>query len=330
MNEAAKFAKNTLFLVISYLIGFATNALLMVIIARKLGANDFGKFSLAISFSGIFAALSDFGLRTLAIRDLARNRNLIDKYVGNILSLKLALSFVTFLLIYITANLMGYQGDAKSLIYIISISIILASFINFISSVFLGLEKMEYDTTLKFIQNLLLFVAVLPILYLKYGVISVAIAWTVSRVIALLTSGYIYRRDGRSLRLEVDFKFWKRLIVDSFYFGLYALLSLIYVQIDVLMLSKFRDHAEVGYYQAAVRLIILSMFFVDAVINTSLPMLSRRLKESKAIFDELVLAFNKVSFAIVMPILSFAFFLPIRSLNLPMGVNIRLRLRFCN
>jgi hypothetical protein len=51
---------------------------------------------------------------------------------------------------------------------------------------------------------------------------------------------------------------------------------------------------------------------------------------SKDTFNRLVLAFNKVSFAIVMPILSFAFFLPIRWLNSPTESNIRPQLRFCN
>ena len=57
---------------------------LVIFMARYLGDAEFGKFIFAISFCNIFVILSDFGLNTFLIREIAREKEKTGEYVGNV------------------------------------------------------------------------------------------------------------------------------------------------------------------------------------------------------------------------------------------------------
>ena len=59
-------------------------ALLFIYMARILEDEDFGKLSFAYSFAGIFIIIADFGLNTILIRNLSRQKEQTKEYIDNI------------------------------------------------------------------------------------------------------------------------------------------------------------------------------------------------------------------------------------------------------
>ena len=57
--------------------------------ARYLGPERYGIISFALAFTAIFGVLTDLGLSQLTVREVARKKNLAEKYFGNILIAKL-------------------------------------------------------------------------------------------------------------------------------------------------------------------------------------------------------------------------------------------------
>ena len=51
--------------------------------ARYLGAEGFGILSFALAFTGIFGVFTNLGLSTLTVREVARDKSLASKYLGN-------------------------------------------------------------------------------------------------------------------------------------------------------------------------------------------------------------------------------------------------------
>jgi O-antigen/teichoic acid export membrane protein len=86
--------------------------------ARRLGASDFGLFSFAFSFAGIFAILIDPGLNILATRDVAKNSSLSSDYSSNIFMVKLILSIITFVLVWGSILVLGYGNRTVSVVAI--------------------------------------------------------------------------------------------------------------------------------------------------------------------------------------------------------------------
>jgi len=74
--------------------------ILVVRITSYLGDVDFGKYSFAFAFTGLFIGLSDLGLSIVTTREVARDKSQAEKYLGNIAILKFILSiFVIFLIL---------------------------------------------------------------------------------------------------------------------------------------------------------------------------------------------------------------------------------------
>ena len=49
-------------------------AVLLILVARSLGGESFGRISFAYSFTYLFVLLTDFGLNILLVREVARDR----------------------------------------------------------------------------------------------------------------------------------------------------------------------------------------------------------------------------------------------------------------
>lgn len=146
MSSARKIAKNTS-------IYFLTNSLSLVIVffttmytARYLGADGYGILSLALALSGIFALIADLGISTLTTREVAKNKSLTVKFVGNALVLKSVLAIIAIAITFLIANLGNYPPEAVITIYIISLSILVGVFPRIFSSIFQAYEKMEYPS----------------------------------------------------------------------------------------------------------------------------------------------------------------------------------------
>jgi len=84
MNMVQRIAKNTGVLLVSQVVSYAIGFFFIMYTARYLGAAGFGVLSFALVFTGIFGVFADLGLRQLTVREVARDKSLAGKYLGNI------------------------------------------------------------------------------------------------------------------------------------------------------------------------------------------------------------------------------------------------------
>ncbi len=155
----------------------------MILIARNIDVESFGKFTFAISFVSLFLILADLGLSSFSIIEIARNR--IEKkwmldYIHSVFPLKLILSILTFLFISLLINLIQYPQDTKIIVYFMGLIYILTPFTEFIASLFRGIEKIECEGIIMVVKNLFLFLIVVTALFLTHNVIFISGAWTIS------------------------------------------------------------------------------------------------------------------------------------------------------
>jgi O-antigen/teichoic acid export membrane protein len=83
MGQLQTIAKNSATLFVSQILSYLLIFFYTIYVARYLGAEGFGILSLAISITGIFGIVVDMGLTTLLIREVARDRLKINKYITN-------------------------------------------------------------------------------------------------------------------------------------------------------------------------------------------------------------------------------------------------------
>ncbi|WP_414468849.1 flippase [Methanobacterium sp. ACI-7] len=268
MNHIKKIAKNTTVLLVSQVISYILAFFYMIYIARYLGADGFGILTFALAFTGIFGIFADMGLNTLTVREVSRDKSLTNKYFSNVLLIKIILSVLTFGIIILSINLLNYPQEAINIVYLIGLSVIITATSGIFNSIFQAHEKMEYQSIGLIINNVLLFIGVLLIIYYSLGILEFALIYLISSIIGFLYIFIVYLlKFPAKIRFNVNF--WKPTIKEALPFGLTGISGMIYTYIDSVMLSLIQNNEVVGWYNGAYRLTLI-LLFIPNVINLAI------------------------------------------------------------
>ena len=275
MNTGQRIVKNTVVLLISRITSYILGFFYVMYTARYLGAEGFGILSFALAFTGIFGVFADLGLGTLTIREVARDKSLASKYLGNIAVMKIFLVIITFALIALTINLLGYPEQTIKVVYLVALSIIFGAFSGMFNSVFQAYEKMEYQSIGQILSSALMLGGALFAINQGYSVVGFASIYFIVSAVGLGYSFAICVWKFAKPRIEVDWSFWKPTIKEALPFGLTGISGMIYTYIDSVMLSLMKGDEVVGWYNAAYRLVLI-LLFIPGVINMAVfPSMSR-------------------------------------------------------
>ena len=302
MDTIKRITKNTAFLFFANVIGKILGFFFIMYTARYLGAEGFGVLSFAIAFTGLFAIFADMGLYELTIREVARDRSIARKYLGNVTIIKTLLVMITFGLIVLTINFMGYPPQTVMIVYIISLSVVLDAFSVLLNSIFQAFERMEYVSIGKVLHSVLLLLGALFIIHQGFSILAFALLYLFVSTVELIYSLIITAKKFVMPRLEIDLRFWKWLIKEALPFWLSGVFWIIYFRIDSVMLSMLKGNVAVGWYNASFQLIHALGFIHTAFIAAIFPVTSRFYKTSK---ENLRFAFEmsfKYLFMIIFPI----------------------------
>jgi O-antigen/teichoic acid export membrane protein len=290
MSTVQRIAKNASFLFLGQVIAAILSLVLLVFLARYLGDVQFGKYSFAFAFTSLFIIIADLGLNTLSIREIARTPQKASDYLSTISLTKLVLSLVMVGLIVIIINLMHYPQDTTMAVYIMALVTVLTTLSTFFHSIFRAFERMEYEALTIVAERVLIVGAAIAALSLGYGLVAIVFAILVAEVVACALTFIICIKKFAKPKLAFDFSLAKRLVKAALPFGMAIVFTTIVFHTDTVMLSIMKGDATVGWYSAAYRLVLGTLFLADAFIISVYPVLSRYFVSDR---DSLVIGYEK-------------------------------------
>lgn len=266
---------------------------LIILIARYLGVEEYGKFTFALSFTGLFFILMDLGTRILIVREIAQNKSQASKIISNTLILKFISSLAVYLLILSIAFALGYSPETIIAIAIVAIGLIFDSFSTTIGSVFQAYERLEFPVITKLIRILIRFAFTVPLLIGGSSFLVILIIYAGVQFLNFLISIILCYSKFVKLKFDFDKKLIISLLKRSFPFLLSGIFVSIYFNIDVTMMSKLapttlkgiyasvsRD-VVIGWYSAAYNLLEAVVPLAGAVSAAILPVAVIYFKKSK-------------------------------------------------
>lgn len=276
-----KIIKNTAWISIANVIGKGLAFLLAIYIARYLGAELYGKFSFALSLVGILAVVADFGLNNLTIREIARKKEATKKYLDNLITLKLLLSVISFVLIAFCLWILNKDQITVQLTYLAGLFIIINSFDQFFYAIFRAWEKIKFEAIGRIFYNVILFGLGMLFIYLALSQTELMFAYVLAAICSLgLSTIFIFKYFSK-FEISFDLDFWKKILKESWPFALSSIFIILYFKIDTVMLSQMRTDAEVGWYNAAYNL-VFALFLIPTVFDAIFyPILSRTFAQKK-------------------------------------------------
>ena len=122
-----RYFKNTSWLMGERILRMAVGLFVGIWVARYLGPEEFGLFSYAQSFVGLFMAIATLGLDGIVVRELVKDQSKRDALLGTVFILKLIGAFIVLLLLFFTVNIISTDAQTKLLIIVIASATIFQS-----------------------------------------------------------------------------------------------------------------------------------------------------------------------------------------------------------
>ncbi len=290
MTTIRRIAKNVVFLFFGDAASAALGILLVVFLARYLGAAEYGKYAFAVAFTSLFLILADLGLSSLSIREIARDVSKSSEYLTTVSIVKMALSAAMMGLIAMVINILDYPGDTVMVVYIIGLMHVFNSFSVFLRSIFRAFEKMEYDAATRIAERLLVVGSAIAVLVLGYDLRAVVIVMLMAQSLAFLFTLIVCIARFTRPQLHFDLKLARSMVITALPIAIASVFGTLIFQVDTVMLSMMKGDATVGWYNAASRPVMGILFLPGIYVGATLPVISRYFVTDK---NKLAIAYRK-------------------------------------
>lgn len=295
--------KNSAFLLATDVITRATTFVLYALIARYLGAFQFGQLSLALTILFTFQILAPAGLRLLITREVANHREKTNLFLVNGSLIAVIFTMAAYLILWLVILILDYSAETTRVISIIALGLLPFSLSTICEAIFQGWEKMEYIAYANLPRNLSIILFGYLLLSRGYGLIAISWLLSLTYFIILFFEWIIVGVYISKPRMVIDFGFTQETTKTSLSFlgfqGAFAISSTVLI----FMLSKFTGETEVGFYNASSQILTPLMLVLQSVVLSIFPAMCRKFESSiqglKLLSDNLVELFLGMTFPVV-------------------------------
>jgi O-antigen/teichoic acid export membrane protein len=268
-------AKNTVIYLSAQLVAKAFTFLLIVYLARRLGATDYGKFAFAYALMNLFWILARFGLESLISRDVAQDAGRAARYLGDTFQLHAYLGLLALGLM--TASLLFFQKSSETwaLVFFLGLAMIFTSMAESFTYTFASQERFDYQAILVAVSQILTLVLVFAGLQIGWGLAGIGIGFAGAALVYLIASWWLCAHKIASPLFVLDHKTLWRLLCKAFPFAVAGIFVSVYYRVDVLILSTFATDQVVGWYDAAHNLVWALKLIPASLAAVLLPMFSK-------------------------------------------------------
>jgi O-antigen/teichoic acid export membrane protein len=300
MNHQSRLSRNYISLALAHFTAKVISFVAAVIIARHLGADDFGVFT--FSFAAITLAIVIFqaGLTPLVVREVARNRADAPRYLTISLVVRAAGALTVAL---VAGGIYAATGSTAALAAAIAavalgFSSILASF----TDVFQGFERMEFVAVVLVFNNLATLAFVVFAVAARAGVLPIIGLYAAANVLSVLFGAVICFAKFTRPTAAVGWNDFKAFVTQAVPFSLSALVASLYWRSDAVLLKVLAGDRAVGIYGASARIVEGLVLVAGSFREAIYPVLSKYWPSSPDPFREASRGAFKFLIALAIPI----------------------------
>ena len=272
-----------------------------IVLARYLGASDYGIYSLLLALATILTTVSTFGLNHLITKEIKLSQRNSSEIVLNSIALRFLVSFLLIPVFYFIYRFVGEEEYALMVLIILFFQCF--NSLKVVEFYFLSRSYMKPYVVVNVIVLSISVVTKIAMVFwqveLKYFLLLVGLDY----VLGGLLSYYVYSRADRVKKSRwFNSEVFRELVSKGFPLALSSLTAVIYLKLDVIMLAHYVSKESVGHYAVASRLSEIWYILPGLVVTALFPKVLELKKESvfeyKRSIDQLLYFMVLISFAL--------------------------------
>ncbi|MCD6096749.1 flippase [bacterium] len=264
-------SKNTFYLLVGYIYQKLAALIYFIFLARYLGVTNFGKYNFALSFTALFLVILDFSFALVLTREIARNREKLNVYLGNILFFKVFATIFYFCLLVLLSFVLKFPQETFYLVLLAGVLAVLESFANTFYAVFRGILDMRYESLGLILNKTAVLIVGFTFMALNFPLVLM--------MLPLVAGGIVYFSNALSFFCRYFGSFPKLIYQSSVFKKLFNLMlpffgttvfNQIYLNIGPVLLNFLAAEKYVGYYSAANRIPLAILTSIGGAFAASL------------------------------------------------------------
>ncbi len=231
-------------------------------VQNTVGSNDYGLYYSLFNLSFILSIILDPGITNYNNRHIAQYTQLLTRYFSSITFIKILLSALYCIILFIWALVSDYPARESHLFYFIILGQVFNSFVLYNRSNLAGMHLFRTDTFISILDKLLMICFCLPLLMVaglksSFNIHTFVYLQTLSFFITALISFFMVKKHTFSFRLKLNLHLFRIILKESYPYAILALLMMVYAKIDTVLLKELHPNgnSEVGIYAAGYRLL---------------------------------------------------------------------------
>ncbi len=274
--DAKRAARNAAALAFSSIATKGIQFAWQLLLARWLGAEGYGVYGTIGALMAIGAAIPEFGMGLIVIRDVANKPREAGRYLAATLTMQPALAAVGYLVLTVAALLFGYSVELRALLAFAAINLLIDAFGNMCHNQLLAVERMVIPALISAGHVAVLVVLAAAALAADAGLWGL---YTATLIAGILRSGmywFVLLRLGTRPAWPADRALMRLLLVNGWPIALTSFLAMAYQHADKLITTALIGETGTGQLTAG----FVIVFGVIELLSTTIlvavfPIMSR-------------------------------------------------------
>jgi len=283
------------------------------VVQNEVGAEVYGFYYALFNFSFLLNIILDLGITNFNNRNIAQNKQLLNKHLSGIITLRILLAFVFIIISTIFGSFIGYGIEEFTILWILLLNQVLASFLLYLRSNISGLLLFKTDSIISVLDRVIMIIICSLLLWGNITDQPFRIEWfiyaqTAAYLFTALVAFLIVAGRAKFSKLSWNRLFFIMILKKSYPFALLILLMSFYNRIDSVMLERLLENGreQAGIYAQAYRLLDASNMIAYLFAGLLLPLFSHMIKKKENIESLMRLSFSIIgSFSLAIGIISF-------------------------
>lgn len=276
-----KSAKSLSLLWLGSLLGSGSTFVVYIILARELGAEEFGLFGSMISLVTIFSILAGFGVAQAWLKLFGKDGWNAIKWIKPSIKYTLLTTLLVLVMIYIWAFIGPHDDKSKNVLLFLSFFVLGKISIELIAAKLQLEERYEFLSLIQILPNFIRLLAVSILVYIltfDIDVIDVSMVYAIVGFIFLFVGikqlqqmkKGIFKLKGHGNKIFENYNALvktKDVFSEAWPFGMASVFAFVYVQSDIIMVKYISGDLEAGYYNVSFVVMTSIMVFPAVLYN---------------------------------------------------------------
>ncbi len=249
---------------------------LQILISRLLGVAEFGQYVSVLAFLNVSQVVSELGLPTLLVRNLAQYPDLRRAYFSLALRVQLTAGFITWLGLVLLIWVLPVSPATQAALWLVGASLPFYAVSSVSQTLFKASERMELVMSVEGTINTLILLFSIVAMWLGGGIISLVGVLVLAQALSAGMYALLVARNRllAGERTNADAS-WGMLWHGARPFYWLSLADVLLHRLDILLLNVFAGDLVTGIYSIAYSVVRIIMKLVQSYWQALYPTISR-------------------------------------------------------